>query len=56
MTGNDLNATERNSKLDHEMIADLGLIPTREIDLCTCGTKGKQRCAASSAIKSRSLV
>ena len=53
LTGNDLNTAERNSKLDHEMIADLGLIPTREIDLCTCGTKGKHGCAASSAIKSK---
>ncbi len=54
MTGNYLNANERNSKLDHEMIADLGLIPTRQIDLCKCGTKGKHGCAASSTIKSKS--
>ena len=53
MTGNYLNATERNSKLDHEMIVDLGLLPTREIDLCKCGEKGKRSCAASSTIKSK---
>jgi len=51
MTGNYLNATERNSKLDHEMIADLGLLPTREIDLCKCGEKGKRRCSASKTAK-----
>lgn len=52
MTGDDLATTGRDSKLDHEMIADLGLIPTREIDLCKCGTKGKHGCASSSASKS----
>jgi len=40
MTGNYLTTTGRDSKLDHEMIADLGLIPTRDIDMCKCGIEG----------------
>lgn len=36
MTGNYLTTTGRESKLDHEMIVDLGLIPTREYDPCKC--------------------
>lgn len=39
MTGNYLTTTGLESKLDHEMIMDLGLIPTRKIDKCRCGTK-----------------
>jgi len=39
MTGNYLTTTGRDSKLDHEMIIDLGLIPTRENDPCRCGMK-----------------
>ncbi len=46
MTGNYLTTTGRDSKLDHEMIADLGLIPTQGIDLCQCGTEGKNACMA----------
>lgn len=38
MTGNYLTTTGRNSALDHEMILDLGLIPTRQMDICKCGT------------------
>lgn len=37
MTGNYLTTTGRESHLDHEMIADLGLRPTRELDTCRCG-------------------
>jgi len=39
MTGNYLTTTGRDSRLDHEMIADLGLIPTQEFDPCRCGMK-----------------
>ena len=39
MTGNYLTTTGRDSKLDHEMIVDLGLIPTQEFDPCKCGMK-----------------
>lgn len=38
MTGNYLTTTGRSSALDHEMILDLGLIPTRQMDICKCGT------------------
>lgn len=37
MTGNYLTTAGRDSKLDHEMLADLGLTPTRELDICRCG-------------------
>nr|HPL98132.1 hypothetical protein [Smithellaceae bacterium] len=37
MTGNYLTTTGRDSRLDHEMIADLGLVPTRPQDICKCG-------------------
>ncbi len=37
MTGNYLTTSGRESSLDHEMIADLGLLPVREQDLCRCG-------------------
>jgi biotin synthase len=46
MTGNYLTTTGRVSKLDHEMIADLGLIPTRDIDICKCGGEGGNACLA----------
>jgi biotin synthase len=38
MTGDYLTTTGRDSLLDHEMILDLGLLPTRQIDICKCGT------------------
>ncbi|MDD5170466.1 MAG: biotin synthase BioB [Syntrophales bacterium] len=42
MTGNYLTTTGRDSSLDQEMIADLGLIPTREArPLCSCEMKAK---------------
>ncbi len=39
MTGDYLTTTGRDSKLDMEMIADLGLIPTREANYCKCGSE-----------------
>lgn len=46
MTGNYLTTTGRVSRLDHEMIADLGLISTREFDPCRCKTEGHDTCGA----------
>jgi len=40
MTGNYLTTTGRVSKLDHEMIIDLGLTPSREFDPCKCDVEG----------------
>ncbi len=51
MTGNYLTTTGRDSKLDHEMIADLGLIPTRELDICRCGIEGQNACMADTTAK-----
>ena len=36
MTGNYLTTAGRESRLDHEMVTDLGLRATQEIDLCRC--------------------
>ncbi len=47
MTGNYLTTAGRESSLDHEMISDLGLRPTREQDLCRCGTGG-EACSSES--------
>lgn len=45
MTGNYLTTTGRNSSLDHEMILDLGLVPTQDLITCKCGTgKGAPPC------------
>jgi biotin synthase len=54
MTGNYLTTTGRDSKLDHEMIVDLGLVPTREIDICKCGTQKRNTCL-SPKIKRKSV-
>jgi len=51
MTGNYLTTTGRVSLLDHEMITDLGLVPTREFDPCTCGAGIKKACQAKSGAK-----
>ena len=51
MTGNYLTTTGRDSKLDHEMIADLGLIPTREMDICRCGEEGEKTCLSGKTVK-----
>lgn len=40
MTGNYLTTTGRESRLDHEMILDLGLTPTRAFDPCQCDREG----------------
>ncbi|MBP7765525.1 MAG: biotin synthase BioB [Deltaproteobacteria bacterium] len=53
MTGNYLTTTGRDSRLDHEMIADLGLIPTRELDICRCGREGENGCPAAAAAKGK---
>jgi len=49
MTGNYLTTTGRDSSLDQEMIADLGLRATREArPLCTCAAKaGKKTCSGT---------
>jgi biotin synthase len=51
MTGGYLTTAGRDSKLDHEMIADLGLMPTQEFDPCRCGMEGKHGCSALSTAK-----
>lgn len=55
MTGNYLTTKGRNSKLDHEMIADLGLIPTQEIDICQCGMEGDNACQERITTKRKSI-
>ncbi|NMC91382.1 MAG: hypothetical protein GYA67_06910, partial [Smithella sp.] len=40
---NYLTTTGRDSRLDHEMIIDLGLFPTRNLDICKCGAEEKSR-------------
>ncbi|MHB8137918.1 MAG: biotin synthase BioB [Smithellaceae bacterium] len=55
MTGNYLTTTGRNSKLDHEMIMDLGLAPTRELDICHCGMEGKNACLAGLPARGRRI-
>jgi len=54
MTGNYLTTMGRESLLDHEMIADLGLVPTRELDICRCGIKGQNTCMARATTKKKS--
>ena len=51
MTGNYLTTTGRDSKLDIEMIADLGLISTREPNYCKCGAE-ERKCSPSRKNKS----
>jgi biotin synthase len=41
MTGNYLTTTGRVSSLDHEMIIDLGLFPTRKLNICKYGMEGE---------------
>ncbi len=53
MTGNYLTTTGRESKLDHEMIMDLGLAPTRILDTCRCGMEGEKACGAASSSKKK---
>jgi biotin synthase len=54
MTGNYLTTTGRVGKLNQEMIADLGLTPTREPDICQCGIEGKNACMARATTKRKS--
>lgn len=42
MTGNYLTTTGRDSRLDNEMITDLGLFATREADYCRCRREVKK--------------
>jgi biotin synthase len=44
MTGNYLTTKGRDSLLDHEMILDLGLSPTREQIKCRCGAGSSKAC------------
>ncbi len=53
MTGNYLTTTGRDSKLDHEMIIDLGLAPTREFDICRCGMEGENTCMAGKSARGK---
>jgi biotin synthase len=55
MTGNYLTTTGRVSALDHEMIIDMGLIPTREIDICKCGMAGVDGCQAGAKTKQKTM-
>ncbi len=54
MTGNYLTTTGRGSRLDHEMIADLGLFPTRELDICRCGMEERNACLSGKTAKKKS--
>ncbi len=54
MTGNYLTTTGRVSSLDHEMISDMGLIPTRELDPCRCGMSGAHGCPVPSTAGKKS--
>jgi biotin synthase len=52
MTGNYLTTTGRDSSLDHEMILDLGLTPTRRIEkTCKCDARKMRSCAKKTALK-----
>lgn len=53
MTGNYLTTTGRESRLDHEMIMDLSLVPTRILDTCRCDIEGKNACGAASNKKKK---
>jgi biotin synthase len=52
MTGNYLTTTGRNSSLDHEMILDMGLTPTRQAEkICKCNAGKMKPCAKKTALK-----
>ena len=55
MTGNYLTTTGRDSKLDMEMIADLGLIPTREANYCKCNAKRENTCLSPKKVKRKAV-
>jgi biotin synthase len=51
MTGNYLTTAGRDSFLDHEMILDLGLNPTRIQTKCKCDAGGIKSCKSKTALK-----
>jgi len=51
MTGNYLTTAGRDSALDHEMILDLGLNPTRIQTKCKCDAGGIKSCKSKTALK-----
>lgn len=53
MTGNYLTTAGRDPRLDQEMIADLGLVPTREArPLCACeAATGKRQCKSGRSVQ-----
>jgi biotin synthase len=51
MTGNYLTTTGRDSSLDHEMILDLGLTPTRTQTKCKCDTEKIDFCKSKTVLK-----
>ena len=51
MTGNYLTTKGRDSSLDHEMIMDLGLIPTREQIKCKCDAGKINTCKPKTVLK-----
>ena len=55
MTGNYLTTTGRDSKLDMEMIADLGLTATREANYCKCCTEERKSCLLPRKLKRNAL-
>jgi biotin synthase len=55
MTGNYLTTTGRDSKLDMEMITDLGLIPTREANYCKCNAEGENTCLSPKKVKRKAV-
>jgi biotin synthase len=55
MTGNYLTTTGRDSKLDMEMIVDMGLIPTREANYCKCNAEGENSCLSPKTVKRKAV-
>ena len=55
MTGNYLTTTGRDSKLDQEMIADLGLTATREANYCKCNAEGENSCLFPKKVKRKTV-
>ena len=51
MTGDYLTTTGRDSSLDHEMILDLGLIPTQDRITCKCNAGKKVTCSQKTSAK-----
>lgn len=51
MTGNYLTTTGRDSSLDHEMISDLGLNPTRIQSKCKCDAGKMKSCKAKTDLQ-----